>query len=554
MGRTITQKGGLTDYGVGEIVDMTGTPTFYDAGTSKWLRTGQFTPVSNLTTETVDNFRSASVTNVQLSALNMPDGVPNWVPPAYIAATDTCCVSNGARVATVKVVTLNPEGVQEFSTGQTSFNTANAAYGTNRQVIGDGTYFYCYTFQSSTVMTMSRSTDGINWTPQSMTGLPTFAIGGTTRVMPSGTGTNSSIGPMYRNTLGERWEQFNNDIFQWYFCGAKHLVIARGSGNVQVASLSSDGITWSGDNTTAVLGSTAIPSTKYENWWFWRNGNSCFLFTPTTTASESCRYTTDGGATWANSTGAIPVKTAGNYFGYSSTNDSYLYQINTSNTTLRISLDHGATWTTKTLPSSGYTNDVAYGYRGGFVWKGNTMLMMKNGGDTYRSVDNGSNWVQVIQPPSLTLWLAIYCDGTNFYATNNTQIFISTDGITWLTRSGEGVSLSSANGVASFDANNKIIFAYSSCAFSTDGGVTWKGAQINSFNQNSGPLGQHPFVTPSLGALGKVLLGGRGSGYVSPGKIRAVELSSLTAGGSQAKNGNTITSLRSSALAFVRVE
>ena len=112
----------------------------------------------------------------------------------------------------------------------------------------------------------------------------------------------------------------------------------------------------------------------------------------------------------------------------------------------------------------------------------------------------------------------------------------------------------SANGVASFDANNKIIFAYASCAFSTDGGVTWKGAQINSFTQNSGPLGQHPFVTPSLGALGKVLLGGRGSGYVSPGKIRAVELSSLTAGGSQAKNGNTITSLRSSALAFVRVE
>ena len=28
MGRTITQKRGLANYGVGEIVDMTGTPTF----------------------------------------------------------------------------------------------------------------------------------------------------------------------------------------------------------------------------------------------------------------------------------------------------------------------------------------------------------------------------------------------------------------------------------------------------------------------------------------------------------------------------------------------
>tara|TARA_R110000782_G_scaffold106090_1_gene194224 strand:- start:574 stop:2235 length:1662 start_codon:yes stop_codon:yes gene_type:complete len=553
MGRSITQKSDLARYGVAELVDLTGVPVFYDAGTSKWLRTGQFTPVSNLTAETISNFGSASVSNILLSNLDLPYTVPNWEPPPYNSAGNVVCVTDGRYIAQIKVVTINTDGIQTIPTGQTSGLIGNAMYGTNSQVTGDGTYFYSWTFQSSAIMTMSRSTDGITWSSQSMTGLPTFAQTNPSRVVASGTGTNTGVGPMWRNPLGERWDQQNSNIFQWYFCGVKHLVIASGSTN-QTASLSSDGISWSGDNTVAVLGPAVIPKVQYNKWWFWRNGNSCFLFTPSTTLAQSCRYTTDGGATWANASGSIPVSTSTRYFGYSSTNASHLYQINTTNTQLKISLDHGATWSAVALPVIPYTTPTAYGYKGGFVWKGTTMLMMVSGGDTYRSVDNGANWVIVIQPPSITAWNAIYCDGTNFYVNNNSQIFISTDGITWLTRDGGGTNLTQGSGVARFDANNLVMFAAQSCSYSTDAGVTWKGAQINVQLTAGGILGQHPFITPSLGATGKVLLGGRGANYANPGRLRGVSESNLTDGGAEAKNGSTVTPLQTGATTYTRVE
>jgi hypothetical protein len=550
MGRSITQKSDLARYGVAELVDLTGVPIFYDAGTSKWLRTGQFTSVSNLTAETISQFSAGDVANVLLSSLTMPTTVPNWEPPPYIASGDVTCVPLGTNVAATKVVTINADGIQAIPTGQTCGFTGNALYGTNAQVTGDGTYFYSWTFPALNGMSMSRSTDGITWSAQTLTGLPTFNIVNPIRVLASGSGTNAYTGPMWRNLLGERWQQQNSNIFQWYFCGVKHLVIAPDSTN-QVASLSSDGISWDGDNSAAVLGSVALPKVSYYAWWFWRNGNSCFMLTPSTTAAQRCRYTTDGGVTWAASTGNIPLYSDNEFHGYSSTNDSHLYSASRNQLLIRISLDHGATWTQFTTPTTPYGQNYSYGYTGGFVWKGTTMLMMAQDGTTWRSVDNGANWVTVIQPPSTAQWEGIMCDGTYFYVHADYQIFMSTDGITWLTRDTGGANMYQGSGVARFDANNLIMYSGAQCSYSTNNGVTWSGANIDSSTMQGGILGQHPFISPSYG---KVLIGGRGSNYSSPGRLRSTRLSDLSAGGSQAKSGATVTPLQTGATTYTRVE
>jgi hypothetical protein len=67
MGRTTTTPNPeqLSRFSVGEIQDFSGVPDFYDAGTSKWLRSATPTSSSNLSSATKTNLANAGTAGAQ---------------------------------------------------------------------------------------------------------------------------------------------------------------------------------------------------------------------------------------------------------------------------------------------------------------------------------------------------------------------------------------------------------------------------------------------------------------------------------------------------------
>ena len=172
----------LSRYSIGEIAGLSGVPTFYNAGSSKWLRSGVATESSNLTTSTKTNLSAAGTAAAQ-TVLTQSDlsfsyngfGFVGSYPIQRISASSISVVPAYYQGSTtVGVGVMTSAGLQAVATGQTSIVTSNASAGLNVAVASNDTKIFSYCFTSATALSVRSTTNGTPWTAETVTGLPVF--------------------------------------------------------------------------------------------------------------------------------------------------------------------------------------------------------------------------------------------------------------------------------------------------------------------------------------------------------------------------------------------
>jgi len=550
----------LSRFSIGEVAELSGVPSFYNAGSSKWLKSATSTPSSNLSTASKATLASAGAGGAQtvlvqstLSSSYNINGFHATYPIARISASSVSVVpgySDGSTDVVLGAVTS--AGLQAVFPGQTSIRSSSDTGGSNVVVASNNTKIFSYTFSSASALSVKSTTNGTTWTTETVTGLPTFsAIGGTIAHA-----SQCSSGNAYTAAGMTGWKRNSSSgtEFAVFWCGARFLVIAPGTSQTNhVASLSSDGFTFGGDNTTAVLGSAAIVcSSKIQ---FYRNGNSCYL----QVGAANKRFSTDGGVTWAASTFVASPDPADYYLQYNTTDPAKLIIMGgTSSTLAYYTADSGATWSAnRALPSSAS--------EGGLYYKGSTVVFSSYTGVYKVSTDNGVTYTTPTFPIGiLGSNIAFFADANRFYAgvSGQPQILTSADAVTWtLITLAQNFAFQSATtnigyGIITYpsDSNTVVLLGRASggnqCLFSLDGGVTWTGSQYTvstiSGNWNVG----NAFSTPDGGGI---CFAWGSDGYQS-GQVTPVFKSDISAGGAFYRTGATaITPLRTNASVFVRV-
>jgi hypothetical protein len=544
----------LSRFSIGEIVDLSGVPTFYDAGSSKWLKSGQATAASNLTATTRANLAAAGtaaaptvLAQSDLSFSYNSAGMYACFPVERISASNISVVPSSYKGTTsVGVGVATPAGLQSIPTGQTSIRTANTTEGSNAVVASNNTTIFSYTFTSATALSAYYTTNGTTWTAGSVTGLPTFAADSATISVGSRISGASWTVSGHSGFL-RRADSPNLAVF---WCGARFVVIAPGATNY-VCSLSTDGLAWGGDNTTAVLGGAV---TRAENIQFYRNGNSCYL-----NVGGRYRYTTDGGITWAASTfttDAAPSPSS-YYMQYNQTDPAKLVIWTTGGYNGRFTSDSGATWSAnRPFPSDNVS--------GGLAYRGSTLVASNDSLTTFYSTNDGVSWAPSEFPiGTLGATTLVMADANRFYLGFNAQaqLLTSSDGVNWTIRTLsqnftiQAQSGFSGPGLVSFNSNVVAMIGYSnqtgnSQFFSTtDGGVTWIAGQFTVANTGGSWQGGNVFLTPDAGGvafqMGANLIAANG-----PKVLKA----DLDTGGAFYRTGITaITPIRANSAAYVRV-
>lgn len=548
----------LSRYSVGEIVDLSGVADFYDAGSSKWLRSGKSTASSNLNATSKTNLAAAGTASIAtvlgqsaLSSSTNSRGFYASYPIARISASSISVVPSIFESSTsIGVGVVTSAGVQAVATGQTSIVTATSGFG-NGVVASNNTTIFSYCFTSATALSAYYTTTGTTWTAGTVTGLPVFATdtftGAHAGVISNETYTTASTGGWKRNfAIAYGYTQF-----MVFWCGARFVLIGPGATNYMV-SLSTDGLAWGGDNTTAVIGATA--QGKTTNMQFYRNGNNCYL-----NIGTSYRYSTDGGVTWAASTfAAAPTPTS--YYMYINHTDpaKMVILLNSGVSTAYYSADSGATWSAdRPFPFAGPA---------GVYYRGSTIVASSSGQSIYKvSTDNGTTWVTPTFPiGTLGSTIGFFGDANRFYAgvVGQPQLLTSSDAVTWtLVTVSQNFQLQnrgtiSGNGIISFDSNTVVLLGYNSNSgynqfFSTtDGGVTWTAGQFTTTNTGGFWGVGSAYVTPDGGGVGFVF----GMTDFASGENTNVLKSDITAGGAFYRTGSTaITPIRTGSLSYVRV-
>jgi len=547
----------LSRYSIGEIQDLSGVPTFYNAGSSKWLRSATATASSNLTTTTKTNLAAAGTNSDQTvltqSALSFSYngyGFVGTYPIQRISASSISVVPayyNGTTAVGVGVMTA--AGLQAVVTGQTSSVASDPTAGVNVAVASNNTKIFSYCFSSATALSVKSTTNGTTWTTETVTGLPTFATDSTTYASSSGSqGASFTVA----STMGwKRTQDSGQSNFSVFWCGARFVLLAPGATNF-VVSLSADGFTFGGDNTTAVIGATVRP--RGNSVQFYRNGNNCYL-----SVGTAHRYSTDGGVTWAASTFAAAPNAADYYLQFNQSTPAKLVIIpGTGGTTAYYSADSGATWSaSRTLPTDGQN--------GGLYYKGTTLVISNASTQYYVSTDDGVTWTVPTFPIGvLSSNLKFFADANRFYAgvANQAQLLTSSDAVTWtIVTLSQNFSLGAiitvgGYGILPFDSNTVVLLGYNEaagrnqCFFTTDGGVTWTGSQYTSANTGGNWNVGNTFVTPDAGGVG-FAFGGAG---VTSANCTNVLKADITAGGAFYRTGSTaITPVRTNSFAYVRV-
>lgn len=564
MGRNTTTPSpeSLDRFSIGEIADLSGVPSFYDAGTSKWLRSATATASSNLSATTKTTLASAGTDSAQtvlvqssLSSSYNSSGLYATYPIARISASNISVVPSAFNQTTdVGVGVITSAGIQVIGTGQTSLKQNSTTSGANGVVASNDTKIFSYSFPSATVLSVKSTTNGTTWTTETVTGLPTFGYA-------AGTGAHASqsSGGSANVVAGMTGWKRNSSLgseFAVFWCGARFLLIAPGTGTTNcVASLSSDGFTFGGDNTTAVLGSSTLAvASKFQ---FYRNGNNCYL----QVGGSNKRFSTDGGVTWAASTFAASPNPAQYFLQYNTTDPAKLIIMGgVSSADAYYSADSGATWSAnRPLPNSAS--------EGGLWYKGSTVVFGTGGGQFINKVstDDGATWSNITFPIG-TLGYDMYfaADANRFYAGPQgiPQILTSSDGVTWTIRNlTQNFALTAYTtnvgyGIITYPGDsNTVVFmgkatTNNQCLFSLDGGVTWTCSQFTVGNVAGEFNVGYAFSTPDGGGVGFAW----GSQNVFASINTNVLKADITAGGAFYRTGTTaITPIRANSNAYVRV-
>lgn len=542
----------LARYSIGEIVGLAGVPTFYNAGSSKWLRSGELTPSSNLSATTKATLASSatasSLTTVVQSTLAqsyVSSGCYTANPIARISASGVSVVPAAyTQTTAIGVGVATSAGFQVVATGQTAFRTNSVSGGCPGVVASNNTTIFSYCFTSATALSAYYTTNGTTWTAGTVTGIPTFATSATTtNAWCSQTGTTYTLG-------GQNGWRRNGTNTQWtvLWCGARFLLIGPDATNY-LLSLSTDGLAWGGDNTTAVLGGLVGRSSDFQ---FYRNGNNCYL-----NIGTRYRYSTDGGVTWAASTFAAAPNPTAYFLQTNQTDPAKLVILTVTSTAAYYSADSGATWSAnRPLPLTSY---------GGVAYRGSTVVCSNATNDTQVSTDNGTTWVTSTTPiGTLGTNTLILADANRFYLPiyNQKQILTSSDGVTWtiVTTPVEFMysyeSWTYGSNIISFDSNTVMLYgtslALGRCFITSDGGVTWAAALTVIASNPGDPFGGgNAFLTPDAGGVAFPL---SATGYLTNATNAEVLKADITAGGAFYRTGaSAITPIQAGSFAYVRV-
>ena len=549
----------LSRFSIGEIQDLSGVANFYNAGSSKWLRSATLTASSNLSTTTKANLAAAGTTSAQtvisqssLSASYNAFGMYATYPIARISASSISVVPSAYDFTTsVGVGVMTSAGLQAVGTGQTSIRTNSAGGGTNAVVASNNTKIFSYCFSSASALSAKSTTNGTTWTTETVTGLPTFSAVSST-IAHASECSNASQNTV-AGTTGWKRNSDTGTEFTVFWCGARFLLIAPGTSQTyHVASLSADGFTFGGDNTVAVSGSaTVAASTRMQ---FYRNGNNCYL-----NVGNRYRYSTDGGVTWAASTFAAAPNPNAYFMQYNTTDPAKLIiQGGLSSDEAYYTADSGATWSAnRVLPNTAG--------EGGLYYKGSTVVFSSGASNGYKvSTDNGVTYTTPTFPIGV-LGSSIYffADANRFYAgvVNQAQLLTSTDAVTWTLVTlpqnyvVQAVTTQMGAGIITFsgDSNTVVLLGYSGtnqCLFSTDGGVTWTGSQYTSGPTAVGWNVGNAFTTTDAGGVAFVW----GTTDLQTASTTNLLKADITAGGAFYRTGASVISpVRTNALSYVRV-
>jgi hypothetical protein len=397
-------------------------------------------------------------------------------------------------------------------------------------------------YYSGDNLVCKTSTDGITWTTEALSSLPaTSGVDGNTGFWnwSEGNDVNSKIGYHYTNNYAGSY-----GTYAVLWCGARMLSLSRSSAGNFLASLSTDGLTFSGDSTSAVLANTSVGFLQDIN--FYRNGNNCYLSVGTT-----FRKSTDGGATWSAATFAAATNAA-NQRNIPNTTDptKRIILTSASATTAYYTSDSGGTWSAnRALP---FTD------RYGICYKGSTVVIGNVTNGIYRSVDDGVTWTSVLFPAGTNSSNGVVvADDTLFYFIpyqGGAQLLTSADAITWTIRTAPGAIDASDNWAVN-KVNSNVIYltnTLSSGLYTLDGGVTWSFATTSTINMGASAKGYYQKATTD-GPSGGYLIFGRGTGS-NVQTCLFLSSAAVIAGGAFYRTGSTaIAPVRTNALSYVRV-
>ena len=420
MSRHISASADLaTKYAVGEIVDMLGVPSYYDAGNSQWMQGNVWFPASSVSAAVVELLRRTPG-NASLTTQSAPVGWGGGFAPAV--------VGNVAVVSTVghggSVLVITEASTQLVDVGMAASSSASAV-----QVFSDGTYFWAFAVSGSTpyptVGNIRRSTDGKNWQAPPGT-FNLSGIGGSaysvyetswwSQSYPS-SGTVDGRG----QSCGAVGSQHGGGVF---FCGARFMALALDANSTYVNSWRAvDAMSWGSADSASVLGASNIaPGSKLH---FHRGSGIKCCMQLGATSGQGWRYTTDGGVTWVASTVPAVLDPASTRKRLNTTAPDKLLFADTSGNVL-VTQDCGASYTQKYAQNTGINSVAWTAYKGSKIFIGNSTSAVVSG-------DDGANWTAFSTPAGFSGQIyGIVADDTAFYLMSSTgQLFISNDGETW---------------------------------------------------------------------------------------------------------------------------
>jgi hypothetical protein len=537
----------LSRYSIGEIVDLSGVANFYNAGSSKWLKSGTYVAGSLLSTTTKATLAASqtSATSVALATTN--DVSLNQFRPvlretwqeAKVDSISTTVLATRYPASAVNVIALTSAGAQPITVIGSTHLAGNSS--TTYSLVSNNSKFFVYYFTNTTTMGCKSSTDGINWTTETLTNMPTI----------SGIDSNTSFWDSttdnyFINHFGFAYQQPDNTTYGSHavlWCGARFLLITKGTSTFRVASLSTNGVAWSSStDTAAILGSASITFLGSQiN--FYRNGNTCYLAVGT-----NYRSSTDGGITWAAATGTN-VDPASAYNLPNATDPTKrIINGGSGSTSAYYTSNSGQSWSSsRTLPQSD---------RWSLAYRGSTVTSSYVDG-SYRSVDDGVTWTPIIFPAGTnSSGGQIFADAYRFYFVPNAQpqILTSTDAITWTITTTPG-NINAAGGSNFFSVSSNVAYlstgSMSQGVFTLDGGVTWAFAQAGT-STLGGNINGFTTTPTTYGGVGGYLV--QGFGNNSTGNYFLLSVAALNAGGGFYRTGSSaITPVRTGAFSYVRV-